>query len=92
MPSNNDRVSKQKSFSDFAQKMWKNIRFKFEFFFTRDFPIKNFYKGFPFKMNQILIRDFPLKFTRDFLIKKIITLKFTGDFLIKKIIREFPIK
>ena len=47
------------------------------FFFTRDFPIKNFYKGFPFKMNQILIRDFPLKFTR--------------DFLIKKFIREFPI-
>ena len=40
------------------------------FFFTRDFPIKNFYKGFTFKMNQILIKDFPLKFTRDFLIKK----------------------
>ena len=35
--------------------------------FYRGFLNEKFYKGFPFKMNQIFKRDFPLKFTRDFL-------------------------
>ena len=46
--------------------------------FYRGFLNEKFSKGIPCKMNQFFQRDFPLKFTR--------------DFLIKKIIREFPLK
>ena len=40
-------------FSDFAQRMWKKIRFKFESWekFTKDFPVKKNYMGILCKMN-----------------------------------------
>ena len=50
--------------------MWKKIRFKF-FFFTRDFPIKNFYKGFPFKNEPNFDKGFPFKIYKGFPYKKI---------------------
>ena len=43
-----------------------------EAFFSKGFPNKKkIQREFPLKLTTFFIRDFPLKFTRDFLIKKI---------------------